>query len=101
MSYFALKGGITDGCWQSYFNTPGTKVTQVNITTTNINETDASEAKVYIGNRLCCTFPSAVEKSKLYSFTCNSTGDYLKIVSGRNDGKLAFANVEVIANDNF
>lgn len=101
MTYFALKGGVEDGYWKSYFTAPGTTVTRVDVTTAMFNEDEASEAKVYIGDKLCCTFPSDVKRSKVYSFTCNTAGDYVQIVTGRDDKKLAFANVEVHANDNF
>lgn len=50
----------------------------------NENETEANEAEVYIGNELCGTLPSVVEKSKVYEFKCdNVIGDFVKIVAGR------------------
>ena len=44
--------------------------------------------------------PSEVEESKLYIFNCKLTGDYIKIVTGRNDidQKLCFSDVSVYAN---
>lgn len=47
--------------------------------------------------KLCGTMPSKVENAKEYTFDCEAIGDYVKIVTGRNeiDQKLTFANVEV------
>ena len=71
-------------------------MTRVEVTSANDHEDEASEAKVYVGDKLCGTFPSVVEKSKVYSFLCEACfGDYVRIVTGRSDNKLAFANVEV------
>ena len=40
---------------------------------------------VYVGDKLCGTLPNDIEKSKLYTIECNTVGDYIKIVTGRND----------------
>ena len=53
-----------------------------------------------MGDKLCGTFPENVEKSKVYSFNCDAVGDYIKIVTGRDDGYLSFVNVEVYAVSN-
>jgi hypothetical protein len=36
-----------------------------------------------------------VHKSKVYEFTCDVAGNFVKIVSGTDDKKLAIGNVEV------
>ena len=48
---------------------------------------------------MCGTFPTEVEASKVYTFNCSVTGNYVKIVTGRNDSDklIAFAEVEVYA----
>ena len=43
--------------------------------------------------------PANAENSKVYTFNTDTVGDYVKIVSGRKDGYLSFANVEVYATD--
>ena len=35
-----------------------------------------------------------IEQSKIYSFPCDLVADFVKIVTGRTDMKLAFAKVE-------
>ena len=44
---------------------------------------------------MCGILPAKVEKSKDYTIDCEAVGDFVKIVTGRNDGKLSFANLEV------
>ena len=65
--------------------------------TTRLNEEweDANNAKVYVGDTLIGELPSTVEKSKVYTFDHEVTGDFVKIVSGTSDGKLSFSKVEV------
>lgn len=48
---------------------------------------------------MCGTLPSNVEKSKVYKFDCDAgtVGHFVKIVTGPNNKKFAFANVEVYA----
>ena len=42
--------------------------------------------------------PENVEKSKVYMFYyCETEGDFVKIVTGRDDGMLTFANIEVFS----
>ena len=79
--------------------TKGTKVNRVEITSRGELEFEASNAKVYIGGKLCGTLPEEVEKSKVYTFKCDTVGDYVKIVTGRNDTdqRLTFSNVAVYA----
>ena len=56
----------------------------------------ANNAKVYIGEKLCCTLPENVEDKKVYNFNFDDTfGDYIKIVSARDDGVLWLYNVIV------
>lgn len=43
--------------------------------------------------------PVNIEKSKIYSFPCNITADYVKIVTGNRERKLAFTKVEVFQNN--
>ena len=50
---------------------------------------------VYVGDKKIGTFPDAVEKSKVYSFPCDTAGNFVKIVTGRDDKKLTFSNVKV------
>ena len=58
---------------------------------------DASNAKVYIGDHLCGTLPAIVEESKKYTINCNVAGNYVKVVTGRNniDQMLGFSIIEV------
>ena len=44
--------------------------------------------------------PASIEKSKLYTFQCQLVGDYVKIVTGRADGKLSIAELKVFADGN-
>ena len=60
-------------------------------------EEEANNAKIYVGEKLCGTLPAKVEKSKLYTFDCETVGNFVKIFTGRDDGKLTFANLEVYA----
>ena len=46
---------------------------------------EASNAKVYIGDHLCGTLPAINESSKKYTLNCNVAGDYMKVVTGRNN----------------
>ena len=94
-TYFALKGGIEDGYWQSYFTIPGSKVTRVEVTSATDHEDEASEAMVYVGDNKIGTLPKDVKKSKRYCFTCDAVGDFVHIVTGRKDMKLTLAYVEV------
>ena len=41
------------------------------------------------------TLPPNVEKSKVYTFDYEAVGDFVKIVTGRDDGYLSFANLQV------
>ena len=100
-TYFAVKGGILGGYWQSNFTVPGTHVTRVEVTAAKYNEDEANNAKVYVGDKLVGILPSPVEKSKVYTYDCDAVGEYITIVSGRKDMKLAFANVDVYANDEY
>ena len=50
---------------------------------------------VYVGDKKIGILPKDVEKSKVYTYDCDAVGDFVKIVTGREDKKLAFANVEV------
>ena len=43
--------------------------------------------------------PANVERSKLYTFKCQIYGNYVKIVTGRDDGYLTFSDVMVFANN--
>ena len=72
-------------------------MTRVEITSRTGWEYEASNAKVYVGNKLCGTFPGNVESSKVYIFNCDAVGDFVKVMTGRNDTdqKLTFAMVEV------
>ena len=58
---------------------------------------EANNAKIYVGDKLCGTMPNDVYKSTLYTFDCQAVGDYIKIVTGRNDSdqKLSFSYVKV------
>ena len=58
---------------------------------------EAELAMVYIGNKKIGTLPSTIVKSKVYSFPCDAVGDFVKIVPGKSDGELAFANIKVYA----
>ena len=72
-------------------------MTKVGITSRPTNSDEANNAKVYIGNKLCGTMPSTVESSKRYVFECDFIGDYVKVVTGRNDidQKLGFSLIEL------
>lgn len=59
---------------------------------------EAKNAKVYIGSHFCYTFPNKIEPKKTYTFGCDdAVGDFIKIVTGRNDTdqKLTFSLVKV------
>ena len=60
-------------------------------------EYESSNAQIYVGNKLCGKIPAEVRKSKVYTFNCQEVGDYIKIVTGRNnsDQKLSFSYVYV------
>ena len=82
---------------------PATKVTRVEITSQKArNAIDASNAKVYVGDKLVGTLPDNVLKSKIYVFHCDIVADLVKIVTGRNDidQKLTFVNVELYGTNN-
>ena len=70
---------------------------KVEITSKDRDSDSANDAKVYIGNHLCGTFPSIVKRSKKYTFNCNVAGSYVKVVTGRNnsDKRLSFAIIDV------
>ena len=96
-TYFALRGCTQDGYWKSNFNVPGgINVTRVEVMSANIDEDEASEAIVFVGDHEIGILPKEIEKSKLYPFKCYTENeDFVKIVTGRNDNKLTFANVYV------
>ena len=54
----------------------------------------ANNAKIYVGDHfgdhLCGTFQNKVDYSSAYTFNCDTTGDFIKIVTERDDGKLCF-----------
>ena len=54
-------------------------------------------AKIYAGTKQCGQFPEdvPVEKSKIYTFSCDTYADSIKIVTGNGQGTLAFISVEV------
>ena len=62
---------------------------------------EASNAKIYIGDNLCATLPSNVQKSKKYTFRCDVKGNFIKIVTGDlEDGFLSIGHVEVHGTSN-
>ena len=64
------------------------------------NFDQGNKAAVYVGNTLCGTLPATLEASKVYNFNCVTSGDFVKIVTGRTDGFLTFANVNVYESNN-
>jgi hypothetical protein len=44
-----------------------------------------SLVQFYQEDKLCGTMPSKVENAKEYTFDCEAVGDYVKIVTGRNE----------------
>ena len=68
---------------------------------TQAEANEAREAKIYVGDKLCIIteFPESIEISKVHKFRCDAPGDFVKIVAGESGKKLAFANVEVYANN--
>lgn len=100
-TYFALQGGEKDAFWMAKFAVPRTQVTRIKITSRNGWEYEANNAKIFIGEKLCGTMPAKVERSKVYTFDCEAVGDFVKIMTGRNDKdqKLTFANLEVYGTD--
>ena len=97
-TYFALQGAIAAGYWQSKF-VGDKRITRVEVTSAHERENEGSEACIYIGDKKVGSLPVEVEKSKVYAFPCEADGHFVKIVTGRSDGKLAFANVEVWSNN--
>ena len=93
-----------DGFWKAEFDEGGASqpesITVHIISRKDVAWEEAQNAKIYNGDDLCGTMPSEVEESKLYIFNCKLTGEYIKIVTGRNDidQKLSFSDVSVYAN---
>ena len=56
---------------------------------------EANDAEIYVGEEYCDSLPSIVEIDKLYTFDCEIVGDYVKVASARDDGKLSFVSVQV------
>jgi hypothetical protein len=111
-THFSLTG--TDGSnghWKANFWNPKTKVSSINIRSSQEkvpNADLANLAKVYIGavyegvgvkEKLCGTMPATVHNSTVYNIKCDDdvVGDYVKIQTGRVDFMLAFSDVSVIA----
>lgn len=61
----------------------------------------AKNAKVYIGDTLCGTMQSTIERQKTYTINCDATGDFVKIVTGHEELKLGFHEVKVYAEADF
>ena len=59
-TYFALKGGIADGYWQSSFTVPGSRVTRVEVTSASDFENEASGATIYVGDKVIGTLPKSI-----------------------------------------
>ena len=61
---------------------------------------EAENAKVYIGSNLCGALPGTLERGKVYSFSCEVVGDFVKLVTGNSRRELSFAQVEVYTKSN-
>ena len=83
-TFFALDTGKADGYFQADFAFKGTRVVQIRILTRPLVNR-SQNAKIYIGDTLCGTLPKEVEKSKRYIYDCDATGDYVRVVTGRED----------------
>ena len=59
-TYFALKGDIADGYWQSSFTVPGSRVTRVEVTSASDFENEASGATIYVGDKVIGTLPKNI-----------------------------------------
>ena len=73
------------------------KITKIKIIGSSIKAYEASDAKIYVGDMKTpiATMPSEVSKDKVYTFCCETQGNMIKIVTGRDDGMLRFNGVEI------
>lgn len=96
-----------NGYWHSDFAEKGSQVKSVQIYASRFGS-EANGAKIYIGwdsnlriNKLCGTMPDNVVDGSFHEFECQTAGDYVRVVTGRTDGRLAFSEIIVVKGSDF
>ena len=101
-TYFANAEGTKGAWWKAHFPTSGVKVKKVQVTMPkdSAHAAFASNAKVYIGSKLCGKIVATPEIGKVYTLMCDLVGDYVNVVTGMTGAsqRLAMAKIEVFSN---
>ena len=70
-----------DGWWNAEFDVKGSKISRIEITAVGGKSTDpknhemAKNAKVYVGETLCGTLQSSIDRHMVYTIFCDTSGD--------------------------